>query len=311
MSYPTKYTRQYDYVGYQNGNPNRPLPAGQIHADLNGVAQSTKEIVDFLKTAIRSDGAVSNEAVGFDQLTTDVKASIGDTTSVAAILQAKTDAETAATASASSAGAAATSATSAAANATAAGTSATNAATSATAASTSAGNAATTLASAVVGAAASSDGEVMLFSGTTGKAAKRSNSLSGLLKVTSGVASAAAAGTDYQAADAQLFSNVPINSQSAAYALVLTDGQKCILHPGTDNNARTFTIPANASVAYPLGTVITFVNFVNTLTIAITSDTLTLAGSGATGSRTLAANGIATAIKVGSNLWLISGTGLS
>jgi hypothetical protein len=36
-----------------------------------------------------------------------------------------------------------------------------------------------------------------------------------------------------------------------------------------------------------------------------------LAGDGSTGSRTLAANGIATAVKVTSTEWLISGTGLT
>lgn len=102
------------------------------------------------------------------------------------------------------------------------------------------------------------------------------------------------------------------NSQSADYTLVLADGGKHILHPASDANSRTFTIPANASVAYPTGTVITFVNLsANALTIAITSDTLTFAGSGSTGSRSLADNGIATALKVGSTEWLISGTNLS
>ena len=104
---------------------------------------------------------------------------------------------------------------------------------------------------------------------------------------------------------------ITVNSQSAAYTTVLGDGGKFILHPTADNNARTFTIDSNANVAYPVGTTITFVNQINTVTIAITSDTLTLAGAGSTGSRTLAANGIATALKISSTGWVISGTGLS
>jgi hypothetical protein len=108
-----------------------------------------------------------------------------------------------------------------------------------------------------------------------------------------------------------LYSQIPQNSQSAAYTLVLADAQKHILHPVVDDNARTFTIPANASVAYPVGTAITFVNRINTVTIAITTDTLILAGTGTTGSRTLAAFGMATALKVGSTTWMISGTGLT
>lgn len=108
-----------------------------------------------------------------------------------------------------------------------------------------------------------------------------------------------------------IYSNIPQNSQSAAYTTVLADAQKHILHPTADNNARTFTIDSNANVAYPVGTAITFINQINTVTIAITSDTLTLAGAGTTGSRTLAANGIATAIKIASTSWIISGTGLT
>jgi hypothetical protein len=111
--------------------------------------------------------------------------------------------------------------------------------------------------------------------------------------------------------DAVGFRNTPINSQSTAYTLVLADAGKTILHPISDNNARTFTIPANSSVAYPVGTVITFVNLINTVTIAITSDTMYLAGPGTTGSRTLAAYGVASAVKVTSTSWVISGNGLT
>lgn len=107
------------------------------------------------------------------------------------------------------------------------------------------------------------------------------------------------------------YTGMPSNSQSASYTTVASDAGKVILHPSTDDNARTFTIAANSSVAYPIGTVLTFVNMKNTVTIAVTSDTLTLASSGATGSRTLAVNGMATAIKVASTVWLISGNGLT
>ena len=111
--------------------------------------------------------------------------------------------------------------------------------------------------------------------------------------------------------DAVGFRNTPVNSQSTAYTLVLADSGKTILHPIADNNARTFTIPANSSVAYAVGTVITFVNLINTVTIAITDDTMYLAGPGTTGSRTLAAYGVASAVKVASTTWVISGNGLT
>jgi hypothetical protein len=111
--------------------------------------------------------------------------------------------------------------------------------------------------------------------------------------------------------DAVGFRNTPINSRSAAYTLVLADSGKTILHPVADDNARTFTIPAESSVNYPIGTVVTFVNLKNTVTIAITTDTMYLAGPGTTGSRTLAEFGIATAVKVASATWVISGNGLT
>ncbi len=108
-----------------------------------------------------------------------------------------------------------------------------------------------------------------------------------------------------------IITQVPItqNSQSTAYPTVLADGGKHLLHPTADNNARTFTI--DGSLAYPVGTVITFVNQINVLTIAITTDTMTLAGTASSGSRTLAVNGIATAMKIASGVWIISGTGLA
>jgi hypothetical protein len=113
--------------------------------------------------------------------------------------------------------------------------------------------------------------------------------------------------------DAVGFRTIPQNSQSAAYTTVAADSGKHLLHPSADTTARTFTIDSNANVAYPVGTAITFVNqnSAGVMTIAITSDTMRLAGAGTTGSRTLAANGIATALKVTSTEWIISGTGLT
>jgi hypothetical protein len=108
------------------------------------------------------------------------------------------------------------------------------------------------------------------------------------------------------------FRNTPVNSQSADYTAVLADAGKTIFHPAADNNARTFTIPANSSVAYAVGTVLTFVNLAAAdVTIAITTDTMYLAGDGTTGSRTLAEYGIASAVKLASTDWLISGNGLT
>jgi len=107
--------------------------------------------------------------------------------------------------------------------------------------------------------------------------------------------------------------NIPQNSRSANYTLVLSDAGKHIFHPSADTTARTFTIPSNASVAFPIGTAVSFINqnAAGVISIDITTDTLRLGGAGTTGTRSLAANGIATAVKVTSTEWIISGTGLT
>ena len=109
------------------------------------------------------------------------------------------------------------------------------------------------------------------------------------------------------------FLNIPQNSKSADYTCVLADAGKHIYHPSTDANARTFTIPANSSVAYPIGTAISFVNMTSqVVSIAITTDTMYLAGTGSTTSpRSLAQYGTATAMKLTSTTWIISGVGLT
>ncbi len=106
---------------------------------------------------------------------------------------------------------------------------------------------------------------------------------------------------------------LPVNAQSADYTMVLSDSGKQIYHPVADVTARLWTIPANASVAFPLGTALTFTNDIGagTITLSIASDTLVFAPSGATGSRTLAAGSVATAVKMTTTRWMISGSGIS
>ncbi len=107
------------------------------------------------------------------------------------------------------------------------------------------------------------------------------------------------------------FRNIPQQLQNSAYTLVLADSGKHIYKSNT--TAYTWTIPSNASVAFPVGTAITFINggASGDITIAITSDTMRLANDGATGNRTLAGYGVATAVKVASTSWIISGVGLT
>lgn len=135
--------------------------------------------------------------------------------------------------------------------------------------------------------------------------------LSGTLSVTGAVTFNGALTTDNTTSNEVGFKGLPLNTQNGAYTAVLSDAANCIA-ADTGVGGFTWTIPANASVAYPVGTVLTFSNETSgNVSIVITSDTLKLAGTASTGTRTLGANGLATALKVGSTRWLISGTGLS
>lgn len=97
---------------------------------------------------------------------------------------------------------------------------------------------------------------------------------------------------------------IPQVIKNSSATTVMTDSGKHWYH--SDSSAYTWTIAANGSVAYPIGTTLTFINNGSgTITIAITTDTLQFGSS--TGSRTLAQYGLATAVKVASTVWFISG----
>lgn len=101
------------------------------------------------------------------------------------------------------------------------------------------------------------------------------------------------------------FRGMPLSGQTqgSIITLALSDAGKRVA-----NTTGGWTIPANASVAFPTDTVIVLHNNSTlTQTVAITTDTLTLTGSTTTGTRTIAANGLATIVKVGTTSWLISG----
>jgi len=107
---------------------------------------------------------------------------------------------------------------------------------------------------------------------------------------------------------------LPQSATATTATLAIGDAGK---HIYITTTGQTITIPAASSVAYPIGTTLTFIAgpSATTATIAITTDTLRLAGGTSTGSRTLAANGMATAVKVSgtssAGVWYINGTGLT
>lgn len=117
--------------------------------------------------------------------------------------------------------------------------------------------------------------------------------------------------TDNDTADEAGWKGIPHNEQNGNYTLVLADAAKRI-YKASGGAGETITIPANASVAFPVGTAIEIINDGgDDLTIAITTDTLEELGTGNTGSRTLQDNGKAIIEKVTSTLWKISGIGLT
>lgn len=115
------------------------------------------------------------------------------------------------------------------------------------------------------------------------------------------------AGTGYTIGYRQM----PQNSQTGAtYTLVLADdGKHIYLNTGSTN---TITVPTNASVAFPIGTVVTVVNGNSGVcTISGPTTGLQLANGAAATTRSVATKGMATMIKVATDLWYVSGAGVT
>lgn len=108
-------------------------------------------------------------------------------------------------------------------------------------------------------------------------------------------------------ADAVGYKGLPQNSQTSAYTLALSDMGKHI-----SITTGGVVIPANSSIAFPVGTaIVVFNNSGTSQNISITTDTLRQAGTANTGTRTLAQYGLATCVKVASTTWVISGAGVN
>lgn len=108
------------------------------------------------------------------------------------------------------------------------------------------------------------------------------------------------------------FRGIPVVDFSAATNIIAAHHGKTLRHPSSDANARTLTIQANGTLALPVGFTFSVVNETSqAVTIAITSDTLTLAGDGSAAPLTLAQYGMAVVTKLTSTTWYASGTGLT
>jgi len=160
------------------------------------------------------------------------------------------------------------------------------------------------------------DGGGITLKGSTDKTFNYINS-TGLWTANIGVQATSFTGLASAATTASTAASVGymgIPQSATTTTLVIGDAGK---HIYVNTSGQTLTIPAATSVAYPIGTTITFIAgpSASTVTIAITTDTMYLTGTGTTGSRTLAAHGMATAVKVSgtssSGIWYINGSGLT
>ena len=106
------------------------------------------------------------------------------------------------------------------------------------------------------------------------------------------------------------YRDIPQVTLSANATAALTDAGKHF-YSTTAGNLQ-ITIPDNANVAYPTGAALTVVvNAAGNVLIAQgTGVSLYMAGSSTTGNRTVGAYGLATVMKVATNTWVISGTGV-
>jgi hypothetical protein len=165
---------------------------------------------------------------------------------------------------------------------------------------------------------ATADGGGITLKGSTDKTFNYVNS-TGLWTANIGISAAsftgaAATATTASTAASLGYLGLPQSATATTATLAIGDAGK---HIYVNTSGQTMTIPAAASVAYPIGTTITFIAgpSASTVTIAITTDTMYLVGTGTTGSRTLAAHGMATAVKVSgassSGIWYINGSGLT
>jgi len=152
------------------------------------------------------------------------------------------------------------------------------------------------------------DNEVLAYDNASSMWINQTADEAGLLTPTSAVPTP----TTSTAANGFGYTGLPQNATTTgSYTVTVADAGKHIYASAT----RTVTIPANSALALPVGTTLTFITTASaTMTITLTTDSLLLAGAATQPggqSRTLAPYGMATAVKIASTTWIISGNGLS
>lgn len=108
------------------------------------------------------------------------------------------------------------------------------------------------------------------------------------------------------------FRGVPMATIAANYTYALGDAGRGVCKSTT--GAITVTIPANATVAFPVGSILTVANNASSGNISIAAAagvTIRLAGTTTAGTRTVVQWGYATALKIAADVWLVSGPGVT
>ena len=140
---------------------------------------------------------------------------------------------------------------------------------------------------------------------TTYASLSSANTLAGLQTFSAGANITPAA---TPATNAVGYLGLPQSAHATNYAPALTDCGTEMLFTATGHTA---TIPANASVAFPIGTVLVFSVSTGSLTVAITSDSMVYVPSNGSGSRTVTAPGFLIARKVSATVWWVYGLGVT
>ena len=108
------------------------------------------------------------------------------------------------------------------------------------------------------------------------------------------------------------YRDIPQNFTNTSFSLALTDAGKHILTQNSGSGTQTITVPNNSSVAFLTGAAITIV-VQSTGTVAVANGagvTMYLAGnSTAKSSISLNSYSMATVLKIGTDTWMVSGTG--
>ena len=76
MTYPTKPQRGYSFTGFAQSQGDGSFPGLPLDVELDGLKQSTEQIIEFLTVAMASDGRLQNGSVTRDKLASDITVGI-------------------------------------------------------------------------------------------------------------------------------------------------------------------------------------------------------------------------------------------